>query len=173
VDPESGENKLFNVLNAYAHYDTDIGYCQGLNFIVALILRYTEDEEDAFFCLLRVMVYHDWRGCFDDHLSKLNSLLDFLTCVLETAWNPIFEHIMKEIEISLVPAFCSNIQTIFVYECEERVAAHIFDVFLLDGEQVIFILLLKMIQFNEEEILSTYDHDLLDLLKTKIITDCL
>jgi hypothetical protein len=27
VDPDSGNNILFNILNAYAHYDPVVGYC--------------------------------------------------------------------------------------------------------------------------------------------------
>ena len=27
LDPKSGDNKLYNVLNAYAHFDPEINYC--------------------------------------------------------------------------------------------------------------------------------------------------
>jgi len=33
-----GNNKLFNVCKAYANYDNEVGYVQGLNYIVALML---------------------------------------------------------------------------------------------------------------------------------------
>jgi len=105
IDPDSGKNKLFNVLNAYAHFDPEIGYCQGLNFIAALLIKVMETEEDAFYCLVHIMVVHNWRGCFDPQLSKLASLMDFLECVLETAYTGIYEHIMRELEISLTPLF--------------------------------------------------------------------
>ena len=39
IDYKSGNNKLFNVLNAYAMYDHEVSYCQGMNFIVALLLN--------------------------------------------------------------------------------------------------------------------------------------
>lgn len=35
---KSGKNKLFNVLKAYQAYDPATGYCQGMNFVVALLL---------------------------------------------------------------------------------------------------------------------------------------
>jgi len=92
------------------------------------------------------MKVHDWRACYDMNTSKLIELLEFLECVLETAWPEVYEHIMTEIEISIVPVFASLISTIFIYVSPEAVAVHIFDVFLLDGEQVIFTLLLKMIE---------------------------
>ena len=45
---EDGENKLYNVLIAYANYDIEVGYVQGMNYIVALLLLYIEDEQKVF-----------------------------------------------------------------------------------------------------------------------------
>ena len=36
----SGQNPLYNVLNAYAHLDPEIGYCQGMNIVVSWILKF-------------------------------------------------------------------------------------------------------------------------------------
>lgn len=44
-DMECGNNKLFNVLKAYANYDNEVGYVQGLNYVVGLMLYFIEDEE--------------------------------------------------------------------------------------------------------------------------------
>jgi len=85
-----GNNPLYNVVNAYAHYDKEIGYCQGMCFIAALLLQHLKDEEDAFFCLIHVLKVHDWRGCFDEKTSKLISFLDFFDKVLESAYADIY-----------------------------------------------------------------------------------
>ena len=39
-DSKCGNNKLFNVLIAYANYDNEVSYVQGMNYIVALLLFY-------------------------------------------------------------------------------------------------------------------------------------
>lgn len=44
------QRELFNVLGAYSVYNLEIGYCQGMSQIVALLLMYL-DEEDAFWAL--------------------------------------------------------------------------------------------------------------------------
>lgn len=44
-DMQCGNNKLFNVLKAYANYDNEVGYVQGLNYVVGLMLYFIEDEE--------------------------------------------------------------------------------------------------------------------------------
>jgi hypothetical protein len=95
MDSQSGQNMLYNVLNAYAHYDTEINYCQGLNFIVALLLKHLKNEEDSFFCLVHIMKVHGWRGCFSKGMGKLIDLIDFLGCVLETAFPRAHKQIVE------------------------------------------------------------------------------
>lgn len=46
----SKQCELFNVLGAYSIYNLEIGYCQGMSQIVALLLMYLT-EEDAFWAL--------------------------------------------------------------------------------------------------------------------------
>ena len=36
IDTDTGQNVLYNILYAYAQYDLDIGYCQGMNYFVDL-----------------------------------------------------------------------------------------------------------------------------------------
>ena len=50
-----GNNKLYNVLVAYANFDEEVGYVQGINYIAALLIFYVKDEEQAFWCLLQIM----------------------------------------------------------------------------------------------------------------------
>lgn len=40
------QRALFNVLRAFASYDEEVGYCQGMTNIVATILMYCEEEVD-------------------------------------------------------------------------------------------------------------------------------
>ena len=44
---ERGQMELLRVLKAYSNYDVTVGYCQGMNFIVATLLV-TMPEETAF-----------------------------------------------------------------------------------------------------------------------------
>ncbi|KAI8877370.1 RabGAP/TBC [Backusella circina FSU 941] len=40
----SGQRALFNVLRAFANYDEEVGYCQGMTNIAATLLMYCEEE---------------------------------------------------------------------------------------------------------------------------------
>jgi hypothetical protein len=37
-------DSLFNVLKAYSNWDPGLGYCQGMNFVVAQLLIYMDQE---------------------------------------------------------------------------------------------------------------------------------
>lgn len=49
-----GQQSLRRVLHWYATADPDIGYCQGMGFIVGMLLTYLH-EEDAFRCFHAAM----------------------------------------------------------------------------------------------------------------------
>ena len=40
-----GQGALRRVLRAYSLYDTEVGYCQGMNFIAAMFLTFLSEEE--------------------------------------------------------------------------------------------------------------------------------
>lgn len=48
---EVHKNELFNVLIAFAHQNSAVGYCQGLNYIGGLSLIVTKDEVATFWLL--------------------------------------------------------------------------------------------------------------------------
>jgi hypothetical protein len=49
-----GESALRRILQAFALHNTDVGYCQSLNFVVGMMLIFMQ-EEDAFWLLVTVV----------------------------------------------------------------------------------------------------------------------
>ena len=46
IDYKTNKNPLYNVLNAYAHYDSEVGYCQGMNIITSWLLKFLKDRKE-------------------------------------------------------------------------------------------------------------------------------
>ena len=65
IDHTTGNNSLYNILYAYAQFDNEIGYCQGMNYFVDMFWQNLKSEEDCFFCLVHLMKVLDWRMCFN------------------------------------------------------------------------------------------------------------
>jgi hypothetical protein len=79
-DLYSGNNKLFNVLKAFSNFDNEVGYVQGMNYIVGLMLFYIRDEEQVFWCLVSLMHHRsrNWRATYIDGFPKLQSMSKIL-----------------------------------------------------------------------------------------------
>ena len=71
-----GLQQLKNVLCAWALHDPEIGYVQGMNFIVGYLLQQTRNEEQTFWLFARLLQseYYGVRGMFVDGLPKLWSM---------------------------------------------------------------------------------------------------
>lgn len=63
---------LFNILGAYSIYNSDIGYCQGMSQIAALLLMYF-NEEDAFWAMATLFAdsRYNMHGFFIPGFPKL------------------------------------------------------------------------------------------------------
>jgi hypothetical protein len=56
-----GHNPLYNVLLAYSKHNQVVGYCQGMNYLTALILVGVDMKEDiAFTILMKLMEDKDF-----------------------------------------------------------------------------------------------------------------
>lgn len=69
-----------NVLRAYAAYDPEVGYCQGMNFLAGMLLLYLPVESDAFGALVILMKERGLRDLYTEDMSFLeaNAFENFL-----------------------------------------------------------------------------------------------
>lgn len=65
-------HQLRRVLVAYANYNPTLGYCQGLNYIVARMLQFL-DEEEAFYLLIKLL-----RLVPEDYYT---TMVQYYTCI--------------------------------------------------------------------------------------------
>lgn len=63
--------------------------------------------------------------------------------------------------------------TLFIYDCEFEEATRIFEMFLLDGEQVILDLLVTFIEIKTDTILKLNELELINYLRKDMVTETL
>eukprot|EP00210_Caulerpa_lentillifera_P008110 g7744.t1 len=68
----NGQQSMKSILHAYAAYDPEVGYCQGMNFLVGLLLFYLPQEEDAFEALVFLMHKRGFRDLYTTSMDKLH-----------------------------------------------------------------------------------------------------
>ncbi|CDO77713.1 hypothetical protein BN946_scf184969.g64 [Trametes cinnabarina] len=159
-----GQENLFNVLKAYSLYDPQVGYCQGLPFIVAILLLNMPDEE-AFCLLVRFMHSYDLRGHFLPEMPKLQ--LRLFERLLEELLPVLHIHFVRQgIKASM---YCSQwFLTMFSYRFPMDIVFRIYDNCLANGIEAMFAFSMALLIKNEETLLSLKFDQLLSFLNTRI-----
>ena len=134
------------------------------------------DEENSYFILLHIMKGLGYRNVYDMGLSKTIEHLQMIEEMIETGFPIFYEHLLEEVDVDLAPYFTNVIMTMFVTNLQDRypeIACHIFDVFLVDGESVIFMLLLRFFGLKEDKLLGLWDNELMSYMREEMPAECL
>ncbi|KAG6897016.1 hypothetical protein C0992_004661 [Termitomyces sp. T32_za158] len=148
-----GVDKLRRVLVAYSRRNPAVGYCQGMNLITSTLLLVHADEEEAFWTLAAIVE----RILPEDFFSP--SLLPSRACPL-VLLDFVQEHIPKlyahltKLDVDL-PAICfSWFLSLFTDCLPVETLFRVWDVFLVDGLDVLFRVALGILRSNEQELLQ-------------------
>uniref|UniRef100_A0A8D3CF81 TBC1 domain family member 2B n=1 Tax=Scophthalmus maximus TaxID=52904 RepID=A0A8D3CF81_SCOMX len=150
-----GIQKLRNVLIAFSWRNPDIGYCQGLNRLVAIALLYL-DQEDAFWSLIAIVEVFMPRDYYTKTL--LGSQVD----------QRVFKDLMSEklprlhahfeqhkVDFSLITF--NWFLVVFVDSVVSDILFKIWDAFLYEGPKIMFRFALALFKYKEEEFLKLQD----------------
>ena len=167
-----GQQMLFNVLLAYANYDSQIGYVQGLNYIAAMLLMHIQEEENVFWCLIYLLNRKNWRRIYMEEMPKLMDLMDYIEQKLQTDFPEIAEHLEEQC-FTVGAAFSPLFITLYIYQIEHQYAMRIFESFLLDGEDTLLRVLFQMLRLKGEKICELKEMELIQYLRTDLINECI
>jgi len=148
-DLSAGNNRLYNVLKAYANYDNEVSYVQGMNYIAGIMLYYIPDEEQVFWCLVNLMQSErwQWRFIYTEGFPKLQTLLGVLQERMQIEFPRIYKHLQDNF-LEIIGTFSPLFMTLFVYMTPLEVSSRLFELFLIDGEHVLLTIVLKMIELK-------------------------
>jgi hypothetical protein len=151
---EDGIGRLRRVLTAYSWVDTDVGYCQAMNIVVAALLIYMS-ESQAFF-LLSAMCDRLVPGYYST--TMYGTLLDqkVFESLVEKTMPILWEHLVKaDVQLSVVslPWFLS----LYINSMPLVFAFRVLDVFFVEGPKVLFQVGLAILRINGEELLDATD----------------
>ena len=163
--------KLFNILCAYSLFDKSHGYAQGTNFIVLTILKIIENEKDAFWVFLSLMLQKYWKDIYVQGSEKLNSLLGKLRFNLKLKVPKVYEYLNQCNFFPEFPAaFSQYFYTLFSYGDYEELSFKIFDLFWIYGGDIIIETLLNAINLSQYIILQQSPEMLCTYFSQHLIT---
>ncbi|KAI8866952.1 RabGAP/TBC, partial [Ramicandelaber brevisporus] len=126
-----GQRKLYCLLKAYSLYDAEVGYCQGLGFVLGVLIMFLSEHE-AFAAAARLMDHYDMRELYVHDMRGLHLRLWQLTRTVERELPRLARHLSAH-GISAALYASSWFVSLFAYSYPLPLVFRIVDVALLDG----------------------------------------
>ncbi|KAF8344718.1 GTPase activating rab protein [Amanita rubescens] len=147
-----GVGKLRRVLTAYSRRNPAVGYCQGMNLVTSTLLLVFADEEDAFWTLAAIVE----RILPEDFFSP--SLLPSRACPLVLLdyvqeYAPKLYLHLNELDVDIAAICFSWFLSLFTDCLPVETLFRVWDIFLIDGLDVLFRVALAILRSNEQELL--------------------
>jgi len=149
--PEN-KKKLKNILIAYSRRNSQIGYCQGFNFIVAKLLKLFEREEDVFWIFVQII--ENILPC--EYYSELVGIMSDCSLCLELL-KESNKKVMKKLEgfeVVLNNLLYKWFISLFVENTSHDTFLNIWDAMMIDGNIVLLRAVSSILEFLENRILQ-------------------
>lgn len=159
-----GQESLFNVVKAYSLYDTEVGYCQGLSFVVGPLLLNNMPDEEAFCVLVKLMNSYDMRGHFTPDMSTLQLRLYQFEQLVEETVPLVYKHFQLQGIKSTMYA-SQWFMTLFAYKFPLDLVFRIYDILLVEGVDSLLRFAVALLKANHDRIIAHEFETLVEFLK--------
>eukprot|EP00986_Skeletonema_menzelii_P005935 scaffold2236_cov152-Skeletonema_menzelii.AAC.19 len=151
--------ELRRVLRAYSQIDSDVGYCQGMNYIVATFLSFVSEEE-AFWLLVVVMNEEPYnlRDLFSEDMSGTHEILYIAEKLMKQFFPKLSKHLEREGVRSSM--FVTQwLMTLYTSSFPLDFVSRVWDSFLVEGWKVVYRTMLGLIKHAEGTLLHlSFEH---------------
>lgn len=158
VQTDAGQAALRRLLFAFAHHNPIIGYCQGMNYVAAILLVVMGHDEEAAFWVLASLIDDDRGILYQDMYSKdlsgchveMRSLKELVTIKLPRL-GAHMEALRCDISILATDWFLC----LFCTSLPAETAIRMWDALLNEGTKVLFRVGLALLKMHEPVLLAT------------------
>ncbi|RNA25400.1 TBC1 domain family member 1 isoform X4 [Brachionus plicatilis] len=149
-----GQLALFNVLKAYSILDSEVGYCQGLSFIVGILLIHVNNNEEKAFDLLKfLLVDLNFREQFKPDMVRLQKYMYQFSRFLQENCAEVFNH-LENYDLSASLYAAPWFLTLFSSQFQIGFVARVFDFLFAEGNLCLFKFSLAILTIHKPLLLS-------------------
>ena len=149
---------LYNVLAAYSNYDHDIGYSQGMAFLVGFLLLHSlEDECRVFWAFVSLMYRERWslRSLyFDDCVSLKRLLLLTQRCLDERPELSALSTQLRGLSLDVTLFVTQWYVTVYSYRFDVAFSERVWSLFMDGGWRVLLCVALSVMQWLQERVVG-------------------
>lgn len=149
----AGQAELRNVLRAFAHHSPRVQYCQGLNYIAALMLIVFVEEETAFWGLVCAVEALGAESYYTEGMTLLRADMYALAGVLEQQCPKVAKAFAAN-KIELISICSEWFITWFAKSLPVPTILRVWDTLFFEGFKILFRVALGVFKLVESEIVS-------------------
>ena len=156
---------LERILNAYANLNPEVGYCQGMNFIVGLLLLVSKKEEEIFWVFVCLMEFDGLNGFFKEGFPRLGLFVDAFDRILDVEVCELRQHF---ITINVQPSIYIHqwYLTLFINTLPLQTVLVIWDSIMCDGLPVLVAITIALLKVLKDVLLKMDFEDVIRFFKT-------
>ena len=156
--------KVYNITIIFKLIRNDIPYNKGIVSIIYFFLLAGLDEVSCFICVSNLISSKNTMKLFIGDKDTINKNVKFFNKILKTYSEKVFEH-LKKLEINsdlyLIPWF----EKFFTHTLDFNILLHIFDLYLINGEYILFQTAITIIKLVEEDLYNLTISEVFKMLK--------
>lgn len=147
--------QLYRILLAFAHHNRRIGYCQGLNYIAALLLLVTKNEETVFW-LLKVLVERQLPDYYSPTMDGVITDIDALSELVRLRLPDVHRHV-TQLGLPWAVIATKWFICLFVDVLPIETVLRVWDCLFYEGSKILFRVGITLISRHRESLLQCED----------------
>lgn len=163
-------NKLFNILMTYAKFNKNIGYAQGMNFIVAVSLLVLNDESESFLLLDSIINKFNLDKILSINNNEIvNVLKEYDKLIIQ--YNPDLVRYLEENGLSVNFLTTQWVITLFSSSMDLKILFQLWDILFIFEAQFLKFVIVSILRTFENMICSWSQMELSLKIKSLLRTD--
>lgn len=162
------QQALFHVLAAYSMYNTEVGYCQGMSEIAALLLMYL-NEEDAFWGLSQLFCSknHGMHGFFIPGFPKLLRYQEHHDVILKKFLPKVRKYFERN---DIYPSLYTIkwFLQCFLGRIPFTLTLRLWDIFILEGEKILTGMAYNIIKLHRRKLMRMGPDEILQFFQSEL-----
>ncbi len=156
--------KVYNITVIFNLIRNDIPYNKGMVSISYFFLLAGLDEINSFICLANLICSSNTLQYYIGDKNSIHNTCEFFNKLLEMYAKKVYDH-LNQLEINpelyLIPWF----EKLFTQAIDYNILLHVFDLYLVNGEYILFQTAITIIKLLEDDLLNLTISEVFKILK--------
>ena len=156
--------KVYNITIIFKLVRNDIPYNKGIVSIIYFFLLAGLDEVSCFICVSNLISSKNTMKLFIGDKDTINKNVQFFNKILKIHSEKVYDH-LKKLEISSELYLIPWLEKFFTHTLDFNILLHIFDLYLINGEYILFQTAITIIKLVEEDLYNLTISEVFKMLK--------